>query len=79
MNTSLRRRLDAAATPKLCSTSFGFNKNRAAVKINKHKKTKISTFPRSNPDHFYGFKISKYKSDCKKGFHYLVCLVLVIF
>ena len=39
-----RRQPDAAATPKLCSTSFGFNKNRAAVKINKHKKTKISIF-----------------------------------
>ena len=55
-----RTQLDAAATPKLFSTTVGLDKHYAAVKMNKHKKTKISKFPRSNPDHFYGFKVSKY-------------------
>ena len=32
-----RRRLDAAATPMLCSTTRAFNKHRAAVKINKQR------------------------------------------
>ena len=46
---------------KLSSTTLGLNKHRTAVKINKHKKTRISKVPRSNSDNFYGVKISKYK------------------
>ena len=55
---------------KLSSTTLGLNKHRTAVKINKHKKTRISKVPRSISDNFYGVKISKYKQLWKKEFHY---------
>ena len=51
-----RRRFNAAATPRLGSTQLGLNKHYAAVIINNEMKTKISKFPRSNPNHFYGFQ-----------------------
>ena len=52
--------LDAAATPKLSSTTLGLDKHYAAVKINNEIKTRISKFPRSYSDLIYDFKISKY-------------------
>ena len=52
--------LDAAATPKLWSTTLGLDKHYAAVKINNEIKTRISKFPRSYSDLIYDFKISKY-------------------
>ena len=47
------RRLDSAATLRLCSTQLGLDKHYAAVIIKNEIKTKICKFPRSHTDHFY--------------------------
>ena len=59
VNTLKGLPLDAAATPKLSSTTLGLDKHYAAVKINNEIKTRISKFPRSYSNHFYDFKILK--------------------